>query len=305
MKKKIRIGIPRAFLYYKYYVFWKNFFEKLGCNVVLSPLSCDDILQKGNHLDKFGLCLPFKLYLGHINYLVDKCDYILLPNYDNHGKHKKKCMLFNSCNVFFEDMFSEVKVINYTIDYMYGKLEFFELLKVGFKFSKNIFKIVWVYFVSKYRQKKYFVCQANEQVNILKNDNLKVLIVSHPYIVYDEVLGSNIISFLNDKDIGIILSNKIYGIDIECYVKDFSSSLPYEFWNESIGSILYYKNAIDGIIFLSSCNCILDSMFYSLIEKNFYNIPILNLVLGETFDNDDVNAKLSNFIDNIKKGEKY
>ena len=35
--KKIKIGIPRAILYYRYGVLWKNYFESLGLNVVLSP----------------------------------------------------------------------------------------------------------------------------------------------------------------------------------------------------------------------------------------------------------------------------
>ena len=45
--KKIKIGIPRAFLYYRYGVLWKSFFEKLGLNVVLSPETNREILNLG------------------------------------------------------------------------------------------------------------------------------------------------------------------------------------------------------------------------------------------------------------------
>ena len=44
MKKKIKVGIPRAFLYYRYYILWKNFFEIIGCNIVLSPNTDSDIV---------------------------------------------------------------------------------------------------------------------------------------------------------------------------------------------------------------------------------------------------------------------
>ena len=34
MKKTI--GIPRALLYYRYHVFWESFFNKIGCNTIIS-----------------------------------------------------------------------------------------------------------------------------------------------------------------------------------------------------------------------------------------------------------------------------
>ena len=67
--KKIKIGIPRAFLYYRYGVLWKNFFESLGCNVILSPETNKEILDLGvnNTIDE--CCLSYKIYIGHALYL--------------------------------------------------------------------------------------------------------------------------------------------------------------------------------------------------------------------------------------------
>ena len=50
MKKKIKIGIPRSFLYYRNYILWKNFFEIIGCNIVLSPNTDSDIVKVGSKL---------------------------------------------------------------------------------------------------------------------------------------------------------------------------------------------------------------------------------------------------------------
>ena len=46
MKKKIIVGIPRAFLYYRNYILWKNFFEGLGCTLILSPMTNKDIIEE-------------------------------------------------------------------------------------------------------------------------------------------------------------------------------------------------------------------------------------------------------------------
>ena len=44
MKKKT-IGIPRAFLYYRYKILWKNFFENLGYNVIISSKTTKKTLE--------------------------------------------------------------------------------------------------------------------------------------------------------------------------------------------------------------------------------------------------------------------
>ena len=93
--KKIKIGIPRALLYYRYGVLWKNFFETLGCNVVLSPETNREILEIGinNTIDE--CCLSYKIYIGHVLYLRDICDYILVTRVCDYGRKDKVCTRLN------------------------------------------------------------------------------------------------------------------------------------------------------------------------------------------------------------------
>ena len=90
MKRKIRIGIPRGLLYYRDYILWKTFFEGIGCTVLLSAPSNRSIIEDGKKLAVDESCLPFKIYLGHVQYLENKCDYILVPRIWNYGKKKSK-----------------------------------------------------------------------------------------------------------------------------------------------------------------------------------------------------------------------
>ena len=75
----IRIGIPRALLYYQYYPMWKTFFEELGAEVVVSPPTTQVMLASGSSRVVADTCLPVKVFLGHILALVGKCDYIFVP----------------------------------------------------------------------------------------------------------------------------------------------------------------------------------------------------------------------------------
>ena len=75
----IRVGIPRALLYYQYYPMWKTFFEELGVEVVVSPPTTQAMLSAGASRVVADTCLPVKVFCGHVISLVDKCDYVFVP----------------------------------------------------------------------------------------------------------------------------------------------------------------------------------------------------------------------------------
>ena len=64
--KKIKIGIPRAMQYYQYGLLWKNFFEGLNCNVILSPKTNRKIISVGRNNSIEETCLSYKIYIGHV-----------------------------------------------------------------------------------------------------------------------------------------------------------------------------------------------------------------------------------------------
>lgn len=304
MKKKIKIGIPRALLYYRRYIFWKSFFEGLGCNIVLSPLTNKEIVDDGKSLSVDESCLPFKIYLGHIKFLEGKCDYILIPRVNNYGKEKRVCMKFNGIYDVVKNSFSDINILDYNIDYLKRKYEFSEFIKIGLKVNKNIFKVIFYYFISKRKEKKYNLSLINSQKKILKSNKLKILIVSHPYISYDDYLGGNVIRYLKEENIDILYSDRMDRKEAISYAKDFSSTLYWLYSKENIGSIMYYKDAIDGIIFLSSFPCGPDSLVNELAIRKFKDIPIINIILDESSATSGLITRLESFIDIIKERAK-
>ena len=75
----LKVGIPRALLYYYLYPLWKVFFNALGAEVVLSPPTNKAILAEGLKIAVDETCLPVKVAFGHVKALVDKVDYLFLP----------------------------------------------------------------------------------------------------------------------------------------------------------------------------------------------------------------------------------
>ena len=83
------IGLPRAMLYDRYEVLWKSFFSALGMKGIVSKPTNKAMIEAGSALAIDEACLSTKIYLGHIQSLIGKCDYILVPRISNFGLHRK------------------------------------------------------------------------------------------------------------------------------------------------------------------------------------------------------------------------
>ena len=300
MKKKIRIGIPRAFLYYRNYILWKTFFEGIGCTLILSPMTNKDIIEEGKKISVDEACLPSKIYLGHIKYLSLKCDYVLVPRICNYGKGKRVCVKFNGIYDIVHNLFPDIKIIDYNIDYLKFKYEFFGFINMGLKVTKNIFKIVYYYFWGKIKEKKYNESLIRTQNNILRSNKIKILIVAHPYVIYDEYLGRTIIDYFKSNNIDILYSDRMNKKESICYANDFSNTLYFLYSKEIIGSAFYYKDAIDGILFLSSFPCGPDSLVNELAIRKLDGIPIINITLDDSSATSGLITRLESFVDIVK-----
>lgn len=73
-----KIGIPRGMLYYENFPFWRDYFQAIGYEVVVSKRTNKDILDSGILSSVDEACLPVKIIHGHVDYLKDKVDYIFL-----------------------------------------------------------------------------------------------------------------------------------------------------------------------------------------------------------------------------------
>ncbi len=76
------VGIPRSLGTYGYYPFWNAFLKNLGCNVVLSSRSTEEILHKGVEISQAEYCAPVAMGHGHARKMLEdnNTDYILIPH---------------------------------------------------------------------------------------------------------------------------------------------------------------------------------------------------------------------------------
>lgn len=302
--KKTKVGIPRALLYYRYGVLWKNFFESLGCNVVLSPETNRQIIELGvnNTIDE--CCLSYKIYVGHVLYLSKICDYILVSRVCDYGKKNKVCTRLNGTYDDIKHKIPTDQILDYDIEYTKLKFPIIGFIKIGLKFTKNIFKIIYSYYKAKNKQQIYDINQANNEKNKLSKPNKKILILSHFYNIQDKFISSYIIDYLKSNNITPIYSSKLDKKINRKFSLYFSETLYWKYSKEIIGSLYYTKNMIDGIIFISTYPCGIDSLVNNLAILKNNDLPILNLVIDENITELSLETKLESYIDILEQGEK-
>lgn len=302
--KKIKIGIPRAMLYYRYGVLWKNFFELLGLNVVLSPQTNREILTLGTNNTIDECCLSYKIYIGHALYLSKICDYILVSRVCDYGKKDKVCTRLNGTYDNLKHLISQEQLIDYNIDHTKRKYEFFGFLKMGLKFTKNIPKIIYSYLYAKEKQKQYDKNKANEEKNKLTKPNKKILIMSHFYNIQDKFISNYITTYLENNNLIPIYSNNIDKKTATTYSEYFSNTLYWKYSKEMVGSFYYYQHQIDGVIYISTYPCGVDALVNNLLMLKNKDLPTLNLLIDENITELSLETKLESFID-IIKGDYY
>jgi len=301
--KKIKIGLPRALLYHKYHIFWEEFLKRLGFEVVTSPETNKEILKRGTALAIDESCLSLKLYLGHVEWLLPRTDYIFIPRIVSLRKREALCTKFMGLGDISRNTFHNLKAIEYTVDIIERRFEVVELVKTFYKFEKNIFKIVSAYYYAKKKEKKIEREKLMAQLVGIKNNASKkptVLIVSHPYTTYDALLGKPITSYLKSQGIEVIFAD-IAPMEKSIMLSErISRDLYWTYNKELLGAIEFYRKKIDGIVFLMVFPCGPDALVVNLCQNKINDLPISVITLDELEGDAGLKTRLESFADILK-----
>lgn len=300
---KITIGIPKALLYYKYSELWTSFFEELGCEIIVSPNTSKKILEDGIKFSLDESCMAMKIYMGHVYYLIDKCDYILVPRLKCIKKHEKLCTNFSALYDLVNNIFDK-KLINYNVDVEHKEDELYAFVTMGLSLGFSYRKIVSAYHIAKEKEKMLKEREISKQKSIIASSNkIKILLAGHPYNLHDEFIGKQIENVLEKNDIEIIYSDKYDTKYLEQEVKKISHKNYWTYNKEIIGAISHYQELVDGIILITSFPCGPDSLSNEMILRNV-KIPITNLIIDEANSDTGLLTRIESFIDILEERRK-
>ncbi|CCO08985.1 acyl-CoA dehydratase activase-related protein [Desulforamulus hydrothermalis] len=319
----VRVGIPRALLYYYYFPLWKSFLEGLGAEVVVSDRTTKDILTRGVQHCVDEACLPVKLAFGHVQNLLHKgVDYIFLPRMVSVARREYICPKF----LGFPDMVKQnisglPPVIDNVINQHRKPGDIHKFIRqVGELLGKGPLQSWLAYQRAKPVHQKY--CRLLEQgllpeeaMSVMAgkkpqphqaNGDLTVAVIGHPYNIYDAFISMNLINRLRKSGARVLTADNL----TEHTVNQGVARLPKKlFWTLSRrmtgGAMAYHdQGTVDGIIHVAAFACGPDSMTGELIERFIRRegkMPFMNINLDEHTGEAGIITRLEAFLDMVRR----
>lgn len=300
------IGVPRALLYHKYFVLWEAFLNNLGYKIVLSPETNVKILKDGANIAVDENCLAIKIFLGHINYLKDKVQYILVPRIASVYNKEQNCAGYMGLYDIVNNSFNNLNLLSYNIDVEYGVSEKDGFIELGVELCSDKKKALNAYTNAKKIYENYCQKLIENQMKLMESESeLKILIFSHPYTIYDGLIGKPIIKFLEKEGVSVLYSDRFDFRVAHTEGEKVSKSLHWTYLKEYLGAIAISKDKIDGIIYAISFPCGNDSLVVDVAQRKFNKIPSLMLSIDELHAEAGLVTRLESFIDILRLKKKH
>lgn len=313
----MRIGIPRALMYYEYFPLWKTFFNELDAEVVLSDRTSRTILDNGSEVCINEACLPVKIYHGHIiNLLSKNVDYIFIPRLRSVYKDEYICPKFTGLPEMIKFSIPNLpKIIDTEVFMWKNKAQLKDaFINCGSYISSDKSRILSAMDKALSAHKDYMTIleKGFTPINVLdgidKSDDdrrLKIAVLGHVYNIYDNYSNMNILKKLYMNNVKVITPEMIDKNISDAYSRTLRKKLFWSFGRRIMGSAmhLFDTKEVDGIIYIMSFGCGIDSFIADILERRSRNdikIPYLLIVIDEHTGEAGVNTRLEAFLDMIK-----
>lgn len=327
------IGIPRALLFYEYYPLYRRFFEELGVQIVVSGKTNKSILDNGIKSCVDEACLPIKSFFGHVVDLRDKADYIFIPRLISVSKKEYICPKVAGLPDMVKSCIPELPpIIDTAINLHRSNNDIYNaIIDIGKYFTKNKKLIYIAYDKALQEYRKYMQIVSTgvlpseiieytaiaaagnfKKTGIRKRQNvnapkvgLNIAIIGHSYNVYDDYINMGIIDKLKKMDVNITTIEMLPENDVNDKAGTLTKKMFWRFGTKAMGTSFYIidKGNVDGIIFLMSFACGIDSFVCDLSERYIRRngkIPFMVLMIDEHTGEAGINTRVEAFIDMIK-----
>ena len=321
----IKVGIPRALLYYRFYPLWKTFFTELGAEVVVSEPTTQEIFRKG--LKKFvgDTCLPMKLVFGHVLTLADKVDYLFIPRVVSIEKDACLCPHFAGLPDVLRAIMPDLPpIIDTHFNVRKRGTAMKSIYEAGKRFDKNPVRVYRAYQKAQREYQKFLGRFRNgitsqeairafdgEEVSPIKErrEGLNIALVGNPYTIYDPFSSLNLIQRLKKMGAKIYTSEMIPDEIIEEKVRVLSKRIYWTFGKETVGAAFHFLDSpeIDGLIYIISFGCGPDSLLKEIVDdkaRRCKKIAYMSLVIDEHTSETGMDTRLDAFIEMIKRKSK-
>jgi len=325
----IKIGIPRALLYYQYYPMWKTFFEELGVEVVVSPLTTHIMLSEGSSRVVADTCLPLKVFVGHVLSLVGKCDYIFIPAVRSVKNKVYNCSKFLGLPDMSRAVVPEAPpILDIEIDVNRGKRSLYQAIyQLGRRFTWNPFEIrraaiaawqVHLNYLELMSSRRLTPPPAIEnisgapevepEVDSSQMTSATIAVIGHPYLLYDELINHRLIHRLKRANNKVLTPEMLTVEELQSATARLVGRAYWTYEDEVVGAGEHYlKSGANGVIGIMAFGCGPDSLMMDMVQRQAARLrttPFMSLTVDEHTAEAGIVTRLEAFLDMIHRWRK-
>jgi len=326
----IKVGLPRALLYYQFFPLCKAFFEELGAEVIISPPTTKAVLADGSARVVAETCLPTKVFCGHVLALKDKVDFYFIPSVRSLEPRVYNCSKFLGLPDLIRGTIKDIPpIVDVDIDVNIKKRKIYTTIyEVGRKISRNPAKVYKAAKRALEVHRSYidllatgltipqglrlFAAKGSEELRSERPASdkpdgdylVKVALIGHPYNIYDTYVNHNILRKLEQMKVKLVTSEMVKEEDLRAGIGRLIGKPYWTFEAEVVGAAGYYlEGEVDGILAVVSFGCGPDSVMVDVVERacRKRGMPFMMLTIDEHTGEAGLVTRLEAFIDMLTR----
>ena len=324
---KIKVGIPRALHFYRYFPFWKKLLEELDVQIVLSTNTNKKVVEEGVTHGFGELCIPVKIYYGHVLKLVREnpdLDYLFVPRYVSEVKEAYFCPKFISLPDVIKILPNIPRLLTLEINVKEFPISV-SVITLAKQLGKsetaglNAYKEAQMYF-EEYHQFLRDGASVNHALRLVERNlpfklpnkkskgDIRFLLLGHAYNIFDTFINLDFQKKLADQNVDVFTIENLP----KSVFKDpvIVNKRLRNYWiheEEIMQSIRYFltkgRNEIDGVVFLVSFACGPDSLISELIMRDMkvVGLPFLEITMDEHSGEAGLLTRIESFVEMIRR----
>jgi predicted nucleotide-binding protein (sugar kinase/HSP70/actin superfamily) len=324
----IRVGIPRALLYYQYYPMWHSFFKALGAEVIVSPVTSQAMLREGAARVVADTCLPVKVFIGHVLSLASKCDLIFIPTVRSVRKNIYSCSKFLGLSEMTRVVVPEAPpILDIMVDVNKGRLRLCQAIyRLGKNFTADPRKIrqasrdAWRTHLN-YRNmmSAHRLTQPQAMARVLGTPTPEsgvespeakatIAVIGHPYLLHDDFISHRIMPRLEQANVKLLTPEMLTDTTLESAVMRVMGRIQWTCESEVVGAGAHYlRSGVGGVINVTAFGCGPDSLMTDVVRRQaarLRSIPFMNLTIDEHTSEVGIITRLEAFLDMIYRKQR-
>ncbi|MFX1418521.1 MAG: acyl-CoA dehydratase activase-related protein [Promethearchaeota archaeon] len=332
-KKKIKVGIPRALHFYRYYPFWKKLLEELDVEIVISSPTNKKIVEEGVTHGFGELCIPIKIYYGQVLKLIrdnPDLDYIFVPRYVAEVKEAYFCPKFLSLPDVIKILPEVPKILNFEVNVKEfpiatSAIELGKELGKNQSDSLNAYREAQKYF-DEYHKFLREGASVNHALRLVERNrpftlpkrkqkgDIRFLLLGHAYNIFDTFINLDFQKKLRDQGVKVLtIENLPESLFEKPVIINPKGGRLRNYWKheeEILAAMRYFlkegREEIDGVVFLISFACGPDSLISELIKHDMkvVGLPFLEIIMDEHSGEAGLLTRVESFVEMVRRKKK-